>query len=112
MTVRLTLGPIQQFLLHYAFDSTLETPDALFFQDFLSCFLDQPCAAMREIHFGGIGDKPLGKGCIDVLAGSLSNGNKPVVEIKGNDQRLRNIFLWVMAYPEIYLIPEFQKQRT
>ncbi len=94
LMVELTLGATQQFLVNYRFDRTTEKPDACFLQKFFGCFMKQPHASLREIYFRGVKDKPLGRGSIDILAGTLSNGNKPVVKVEGIGHGIKVISGW------------------
>ena len=87
-----TLSSIAQFLFVYTFDSTVERQDQIFLQHFLSCFLKEPHVTLREIYFNGVKNKPLGQGKIDVIAGTLKNGNKPIIKIKGTDQQINQFF--------------------
>lgn len=95
--VDVTLSSIAQFLFMYPFDSAVERQDQIFLQHFLSCFLKEPHVALREIYFNGVKNKPLGQGKIDVIAGTLTNGNKPILRIKGTDRHINKIFLWLAA---------------
>lgn len=95
LLVKATLGPIQQFLLNYTFENSPERMDVVFLQKFFGCFLDHPHASMREVYFSGVKKKPLGRGSIDVLAGKLCNDNKPQVQVKGRDQQMTKVFVWI-----------------
>lgn len=97
LMVGCTLGAIQQFLVNYSFVNTTEKPDASFLQKFFGCFMKQPHVSMREIYFRVVKDKPLGRGSIDVLAGTLNNGNKPVVKVGGIEHGIKDVFLWVVT---------------
>ena len=61
--------------------------------------------ALREIYFNGVKNKPLGQGKIDVIAGTLKNGNEPILRIKGTDQQINQFYLWLLVEAKEYATP-------
>ncbi len=95
LIVQSTICGIHQFLFDHIFDNSTETPDAIFLQSFSKFFIKEPCVTAREIYFKCVGNKPIGKGSIDVLAGMLSN-DKLHVKVKADDHTMKDIFVWVI----------------
>lgn len=94
------LSPITIFLSSYfKFIATVEKDVGKFYQDFLSCFLNLPLTAQREVHFKNV--KPsCPRGSIDGLIGRSGNGNRPMATVK-NTQDFSQVY--VLSTQEVEL---------
>lgn len=90
-TCELSVPICTTYLEECRIDDSHEKPDAIFLHKFLPTFVKFPSTARRELYLQNA-SKNCVKGSIDVLAGTLANGNKPCLEIKDGTQ-LMNIYL-------------------
>ena len=91
--VKNSLVFVEQTLKSYKFEGTVEHQDAIFVEKFFSCFLKPTVITMREVHFKNVKKKPCGRGKIDIVMGTLGNGNKPHVQVKESDKSITNVFV-------------------
>lgn len=48
---------------------------------------------MREVNFKNVAKKKCGRGHIDIVVGTLCNGNKPQVSVSGTNRKLTKLYV-------------------